>query len=257
VRLVPYAPFYDHGWHVDLEALLRRFTPRSKAVVIVHPNNPTGHFTRHADRVAIQAFCREHNLALIVDEVFLDYSLPGHDGQESFAIGSHPIPTFVLSGLSKVVALPQMKAAWIACFGEEGEQAEALQRLEVISDTFLSMSTPIQCALPGWLRQRAEPQRQIRQRLQANLKALDTILGRQTLVTRLEIEAGWFAVLRIPGLLPDDETALELLLERGVVVHPGDFYGFSGQGWLVISLLTPEQEFSAGVAAISQHFRDH
>ena len=257
VRLVPYALIYDHGWHLDLEALRRRFTPRSKAVVIVHPNNPTGHFTRHADRLAIQAFCSEHNLALIVDEVFLDYRLPGHDGQESFAIGSHAIPTFVLSGLSKVAALPQMKASWIVCFGEEVEQVEALQRLEVISDTFLSMSTPIQCALPDWLRQRAEPQRQIRQRLQANLKALDAILDRQTLVTRLESEAGWFAVLRIPGLIPDDETALELLLERGVVVHPGDFYGFSGQGRLVISLLTPEEEFSAGVAAITAHFRGH
>ncbi len=120
-----------------------------------------------------------------------------------------------------------------------------MQRLEVISDTFLSMSTPIQCALPAWLSQRAEAQQgKSGERLEANLATLDAILLRQTLVTRLEVEAGWYAVLRVPGLQPDDETALELLLERGVVVHPGDFYGFSGQGWLVVSLLTPEGEFS-------------
>jgi alanine-synthesizing transaminase len=253
VRLVPYELFYDHGWHLDLDALRRRLTSRSKAVVIVHPNNPTGHFTRYADRVAIEALCREHGLALIVDEVFLDYRLDGHAA--SFASGGHPVPTFVLSGLSKVAALPQMKAAWIACFAEEGEEAEALERLEVISDTFLSMSAPVQSAIPAWLAERAGAQGQIRQRLQANLVTLDTILGRQTLVTRLEIEAGWCGVLRIPGLRPDEETALELLLERGVVVHPGDFYGFSGQGWLVISLLAPEQEFSAGVESIARHFR--
>lgn len=255
VRLVPYELFYDHGWHLDLEALRGRVTSRSKAVVIVHPNNPTGHFTRYADRVAIEALCREHGLALIVDEVFLDYRLDGHP--TSFVIGRHPVPTFVLSGLSKVAALPQMKAAWIACFAEDGEQVEALQRLEVISDTFLSMSTPVQSALPAWLAERAGAQRQIRQRLQANVKTLDTILGRQTLVTRLQIEAGWYAVLRIPGLMPDEDTALELLVGWGVVVHPGNFYGFSGRGWLVISLLAPEQEFGAGVEAISQHFKNH
>ena len=143
VRLVSYELFYDHGWHLDLEALRRRMTPRTRAIVVVHPNNPTGHFTDRGAG-AIEALCREHGLALIVDEVFLDYGLDGHK-RESFATGSHPVPTFVLSGLSKVAALPQMKAAWIACFAE----GEAMQRLEVISDTFLSMSAPIQCALPA------------------------------------------------------------------------------------------------------------
>ncbi len=252
VRLVPYELFYDHGWHLDLEALRRSIAPRSRAVVVVHPNNPTAHFTPQADRAALEALCREHGLALIVDEVFLDYALPGHAGQ-SFATGSHPVPVFVLSGLSKVAALPQMKAAWIACFA----QAEALQRLEVISDTFLSMSAPIQCALPAWLAGRAAPQQQIRQRLQANLATLDAILGRQTLLTRLEVEAGWYAVLRVPGLQPEEETTLDLLLDRGVVVHPGGFYGFPAQGWLVVSLLPPELDFREGVEATVQHFKGH
>ena len=249
VRLVPCELFYDHGWHLDLEALRRSVTPRSRAVVIVHPNNPTGHFTRQADRAALEALCREHGLALIVDEVFLDYALPGHSG-DSFATGSHPVPAFVLSGLSKVAALPQMKVAWIACFAE----AEALQRLEVISDTFLSMSAPIQCALPAWLAGRAAAQQQIGQRLQANLATLDAILSRQTLVTRLEVEAGWYAVLRVPGLQPEGETTLDLLLDRGVVVHPGGFYGFPGKGWLVVSLLPPELDFRKGIEAVVRHF---
>jgi alanine-synthesizing transaminase len=112
VRLVPYELFYDHGWHLDLEALRRSVTPRTRAIVVVHPNNPTGHFTRPADRAALEELCREHRLALIVDEVFLDYGVAGQPGGESFAVGEHAVSTFVLSGLSKVAALPQMKAAW-------------------------------------------------------------------------------------------------------------------------------------------------
>jgi alanine-synthesizing transaminase len=247
VGLVPYELFYDHGWQLDLESLRRRVTSRTRAIIIVHPNNPTGNFTKRGEREAIEALCREQGLALIVDEVFLDYGLDQQG--ESFATGSHTVPTFVLSGLSKVAALPQMKAAWIACFAE----AEAMQRLEVISDTFLSLSAPIQCALPVWLSQRAALQGQIRERLQANLVSLDAILLRQKLVTRLAVEAGWYAVLRVPGLQPQEETALDLL-ERGVVVHPGGFFGLRGQGWLVVSLLTPREEFREGVEAIIQRF---
>jgi alanine-synthesizing transaminase len=248
VGVVSYELFYDHGWHLDLESLRRRVTSRTRAIMIIHPNNPTGNFTKRAEREAIEALCREQGLALIVDEVFLDYGLDQRG--ESFATGSHTVPTFVLSGLSKVAALPQMKAAWIACFAQGG----AMHRLEVISDTFLSLSAPIQCALPAWLSRRATLQGQIRERLKANLVSLDAILLRQKLVTRLVVEAGWYAVLRVPGLQPQEETALDLLLERGVVVHPGGFFGFTGQGWLVVSLLTPQEEFREGVEAIVQRF---
>ena len=253
VRLVAYALFYDHGWHLDLESLRRRITPRTRAITLVHPNNPTGHFTTPGERAAIEELCREHGLALIVDEVFLDYAHPGGEGVKSFAAGSHPVPTFVLSGLSKVAALPQMKAAWVACFADP----EALQRLEIISDTFLSMSAPIQGALPAWLSHRAGIQAQIMQRLQANLATLDAILLRQTLVNRLAVEAGWYAVLRVPGLQPEEQTALDLLQQHGVVVHPGGFFGFSGQGWLVVSLLAREEEFREGAEALAQHFNGH
>jgi alanine-synthesizing transaminase len=257
VRLVPYELFYDHGWHLDLEALRRAVTPRTRAIVVVHPNNPTGHFTRPTDRAALEALCREHRLALIVDEVFLDYGLAGQPSGESFAMGEHAVPTFVLSGLSKVAALPQMKAAWIACFAEGTVLAEAMQRLEVISDTFLSMSAPIQCAIPAWLGGRAALQEQIRQRVHGNLAVLDAVLRRQKLITRLEVKAGWYAVLRVPGLKPEEETALDLLVQRGVVVHPGGFFGFPGQGWLVASLLGREEVVKGGMEALSQHFNSH
>jgi alanine-synthesizing transaminase len=253
VRLVPYPLFYDHGWHLDLEALRRHVTSRTRAIAVVHPNNPTGHFTRPSERAAIEEVCRERGLALIVDEVFLDYRLGGGRGTQSFATGPHPVPTFVLSGLSKVAALPQMKAAWIACFCAACFAA-APERLEVISDTFLSMSAPIQQALPSWLNQRAAIQGQIKQRLEGNLQRLDELLLRQTLVTRLEVEAGWYAVLRVPGVQPDEQMALDLLLQRAVVVHPGSFFGFSGQGWLVVSLLTPPEEFTGGIQATCTHF---
>jgi aspartate/methionine/tyrosine aminotransferase len=249
IRLIPYQLFYDHGWHLDLDALRRRITPRTRAITLVHPNNPTGHFTRAAERAAIEDLCREHNLALIVDEVFLDYGIPPQEGQPSFVTGDHPVPTFVLSGLSKIAALPQMKAAWIACFAED-----ALQRLEVIADTFLSMSAPIQHALPEWLQHRAMLQQQIQDRVVVNIATLDTILSRQTLVTRLEIEAGWYAVVRVPELQSQEQTALDLLLKRGVVVHPGGFFGFSGQGWLVVSLLGEQKEVERGIDELCREF---
>jgi aspartate/methionine/tyrosine aminotransferase len=246
VVLKPYDLFYDHGWHLDAAALHRQITPHSRAIVVVHPNNPTGHF---APRAELEAICRQHGLALVVDEVFLDYGHGSRQG-ESFATGSHPVPTFVLSGLSKVAGLPQMKAAWLACFA----QTEALNRLEVISDTFLSMNSPIQGAIPAWLDGRATLQRQIRGRVERNLEALDQALSEQTLISRLETQAGWYAVLRVPGLRSDEETALALLKEEWVVIHPGSFFGFAGQGWLVISLLADEKEFLSGVAKVVKQF---
>ena len=167
------------------------------------------------------------------------------------------MPTFVLSGLSKVAALPQMKAAWIACFAEGAVQAEALQRLEVISDTFLSMSAPIQRAIPRWLSGRATIQHQISQRLQTNLAVLDEVLRGQNLMSRLDVEAGWYAVLRVPGLKPEEETALDLLLQQAVVIHPGGFFGFVGQGWLVVSLLAREESVKCGMEALAEHFKGH
>jgi aspartate/methionine/tyrosine aminotransferase len=253
VRLVPYPLLYDHGWQIDLKGLGERITDHTRAIAVVHPNNPTGHWTR--EREQLESVCAEHGLALVVDEVFLDYAMPGFEGR-SFASGKHPALTFVLSGISKIAALPQMKAAWIAAFGPARELAEALARLEVVADTFLSMNAPIQCALPDWLGAAGAMQAQIQKRTQANLRALDEVLARHSAVTRLEVEAGWYAVLCVPALGRDEDLAVRLIEERGVSVHPGYFFGFSGDGWLVVSLLGPEEDLRSGVEAIGSMFRD-
>jgi aspartate/methionine/tyrosine aminotransferase len=249
VRLTPYALFYDHGWHLDIEAVRQSITPRTRAIALVHPNNPTGHFTKAHERAQLETLCVEHNLALILDEVFLDYAF--HPAQaKSFAVGPHPALTFVLSGLSKIAVLPQMKAAWIAAFGPDEALKQSLTRLEIIADTFLSMNAPIQHALPHWLAHRHTMQRQISARTAKNLHLLNTMLAEQSLITRLEVEAGWYAVLRIPAIRRDEEAAIELIRKEGVFTHPGYFFGFSGDGWLVVSLLTPENDFQTGINAL-------
>ena len=255
VSLAPYPLFYDHGWHLDIEALRRLIGPKTRAIALVHPNNPTGHFTKLAERQALEALCADHGLALIVDEVFLDYVLTGETPQ-SFAAGEHPVLTFVLSGLSKVAALPQMKAAWIAAFGPEQDLKRALDRLEIIADTFLAMNAPIQCALPAWLAKRSTIQGEILTRLQANLAALDSSLASQRMVTRRDVEAGWYAILRVPALAPDEDLAIRLVREQGVSVHPGSSFGFADSGWLVLSLLPAPAEFLNGVRTIVSIFRE-
>ena len=246
---------YDHGWQLDLEGLRRRITPKTRAVVLVHPNNPTGHFTKLEEALRLAAVCREHELALIVDEVFLDYALPGIQGEDigTFAARDLGILTFIVSGISKIAGLPQMKAAWLLAMGPGA--GEAMERLEVLADTYLSMNAPVQRALPKWLAGRAGMQEQIRARVRANLKELDWMLAGSPMVNRLRVEGGWYAVLRIPALQPDERTALELL-ERGVWVHPGYFFGMGPSGWLVASLLGPEAEFSMGIAIFLDYLRE-
>jgi len=242
---------YDHGWQIDPEGFRRAITPRTRAIVLVHPNNPTGHFTKPWEAEEIARLCREFDLSLVVDEVFLDYHLG--QGSSSFAAGANlapslaGVPVFVVSGLSKIAGLPQMKAAWVVATGPQ--RAAALDRLEVIADTFLSMNAPVQWALPRWLESRDAIQNQIRARTAANLAELDRQLNSLPEVSRLDIEGGWYAILRIPALRPDDETVLGLL-DAGVWVHPGYFFGLPPTGWLVVSLLGPEREFSTGVTAL-------
>jgi len=233
---------YDHGWQIEPEGFRQAITERTRAIVLVHPNNPTGHFTKPWEAEELARLCREFDLSLIVDEVFLDYGLVG--GEQSFAAGLEGVPVFVVSGLSKIAGLPQMKAAWIVAVGREA--GEALERLEVIADTFLSMNAPVQCALPSWLAGRGGIQKQIRGRVGTNLAELDRQLGQMPGAARLEVEGGWYATLRIPALKPDEERVLELL-DHGVWVQPGGFFGMGASGWLVLSLLTPEKEFITGV----------
>jgi aspartate/methionine/tyrosine aminotransferase len=243
VKLRPYPLFYDDGWWIDFAELEKRIRSRTKAVVVVHPNNPTGHVTGATERRRLEEICARHGLALIVDEVFLDYPL-GDETLTSFAVGPHPVLTFCLSGMSKIAGLPQMKVGWIVGLGPEKVRSEAIGRLEVIADTFLSMNAPVQGALPGWLAGRKGIQRQILERVRGNLGAAE-----RSGVEVLRVVAGWSAILRLPQV-DEGDAAERLLQEVGVVVHPGSFYGIAESGRVVVSLLGPVGEFREGLERI-------
>jgi alanine-synthesizing transaminase len=248
VTLAPYPLLYDHGWQIDFPSLSKAVTNRTRAVVVVHPNNPTGSFVADEERAALNKFCRERNLALIVDEVFLDYA---HDGvgRPTFAV-NQGVLTFTLSGVSKISGLPQMKLAWIVTSGPEQAVSAALARLEVIADTYLSMSAPIQLAAPALLEQRHSIQALLRDRVRVNLGRLDRELVKQKSCRRLKVEGGWYAVLRVPVTQSDEDLAIEILRQRSVLVHPGHFYDFPSDGYLILSLITPPENFRQGIARV-------
>jgi len=269
VKLVPYPLIYDHGWQMDFHSMEKVVTARTRGVVVVHPNNPTGSYVHAGELGALNQFCLAHGLAVIVDEVFLDYPLPGETsaagavelcstGQPTAAIptfclaapsfvGNQDVLTFTLSGLSKISALPQMKVAWVVTSGPAEPVAAALARLEVIADTYLSMNAPVQWAMPVMLAQRKSIQRQLLERVRRNLLELDRQLKSQKACQRLRVEGGWYAVLRVPVTRSDEELAIELVREKAVLVHPGHFYDFESDGYLVLSLIEPEADFEEGM----------
>jgi alanine-synthesizing transaminase len=250
VKLVPYPLLYDHGWQIDIPSLYKAMNHRTRAVVVVHPNNPTGSFVADQERGALNQFCREYDLALVADEVFLDYALDGAP-RETFA-ANRDVLTFTLSGASKISGLPQMKLAWIVTSGPGEQVSAALGRLEVIADTYLSMNAPIQLAAPVLLEQRRSIQPLLLDRVRANVSELDRGLARQKTCRRLDVEGGWYAVLRVPVTQSDEDLAIEILRKLSVLVHPGHFYDFSSDGYLIVSLITPTQTFRDGIARVLQ-----
>jgi alanine-synthesizing transaminase len=248
VKAVPYPLMYDHGWQIDFDSLYKAATPQTRAVIVVYPNNPTGSYASRDETSALNAFCRQYDSALIVDEVFLDYA---HDGasRPSFVSNADAL-TFTLSGVSKISALPQMKLAWLAASGPEDRVGTALARLEVIADTYLSLSAPVQLAAPVLLEQRKQIQPVLIDRLRVNIGELDRQLSSRPSCTRLQTEGGWYAVVRVPAIQNDEDLAADLVRKVGVIVHPGHFYDFSGDGYLVLSLITEPAEFREGVALL-------
>ena len=248
VRLAPYPLIYDAGWQIDFPSLYKAVNHRTRGVVVVHPNNPTGSYVSSTEVEGLNRFCAEYNLALIVDEVFLDYA---HDGaaRTSF-VSNDNVLTFTLSGVSKISGLPQMKVAWTAASGPEEVKRQALARLEVIADTYLSMNAPLQLATPVFLEQRKNLQPLLLDRIRSNVQEFDRQLGHQKICERLRVDGGWYAVLRVPALQSDEDLAIELLRKVAVLVHPGHFYDFPSDGYLVISLITPTEEFHEGISRI-------
>jgi alanine-synthesizing transaminase len=240
----PYHLDADAFWRLDLEELAAAGA-EVRAVIVVHPNNPTGSFVAADDAAALAELCRSRSWALIADEVFLDYPLG--DGTPASLAGTSQALTFSLGGLSKSVGLPQLKLAWIAAGGPAEAVATALERLEFIADTFLSVATPVQLALPALLQRGAATRAAIGRRCRENLRSLQTAAASHPAVSVLVPEGGWSAVLRIPAVVPEDELVVELVEREGVAVHPGFFFDFPRDGHLVLSLLPTPQIFDAGV----------
>ena len=256
VTLVPYPLLRDQGFRADLHELEARIGPRTRAIILVHPNNPTGSFVRRDEAAAIEQLARRHGLALVVDEVFGDcaHGALRPDRLPSFA-GDRTALTFVLSGLSKVTAMPQVKLGWIVTLGPDAIATEAMGRLEVIADTYLSVSTPVQLALPDILAQRGPIQAAIRARVQRNLAALDaaiTALGSEAPVRRLPVDGGWYATIEVPRTHDEDAWVETLVRDEGVIVHPGYFFDYAEDGYLVVSLLPHEEPFREAITRVAQ-----
>jgi aspartate/methionine/tyrosine aminotransferase len=252
VRSVPYALGFDGAWFIDFERLSRARSERTRAIIVVSPNNPSGHYLRRAELERLA----ELGLPLISDEVFASYALRRPPDAARSALETDRTLVFALSGLSKLAALPQLKAAWIGVGGPEAAVGEALSRLELIADSYLSVGAPVQLALPELLRARASSEAHILDRLRANLGVLEHAV-KDTPISVLPVEGGWYAVARLPRTQSEEAWALGLLREQRVLAQPGYFYDFADEPFLVLSLLSPEAVFSLGVARLVEHVRRH
>lgn len=254
VTLTPFPMHLAGRWTFDLDALEAAVTSRTRAVALVHPNNPTGSFVSRDERDAVAALCRRRGLALIVDEVFLDCARgPDPDRAPSFA-GFDGALTFTLSGLSKTCLLPQLKLAWIVVSGPDAQRADALRRLEHIADTWLSVGAPVQHAAAAVLARCDVVQATLRARLEANHRALAAAL-RGTAATVLDAEGGWYRLVRLPATMSEDAWC-ERMLDAGVRVQPGYFFDVEGGAHVVLSLLPRPEDFVLGVERVSRAVRE-
>jgi aspartate/methionine/tyrosine aminotransferase len=251
VRIRQYPLRYDGIWHIDFDALEKAITPRTRGIVVVNPNNPTGSFLKRAELDRLDSLAAERGLAILSDEVFRDYAFGDDAGRVSTLAGTGRALRFSMSGLSKIAGLPQMKLGWIVATGPRSE--EALDALELIADTYLSVSTPVQVAMPRLLALSSGVMEQIRQRTALNLvRLLEAVHG--SAATLLRTEGGWYAVLQVPRTRSEEEWALKLLDQHGVLVQPGFFFDFESEAFLVLSLLPESGTFAEGVARLGQIF---
>jgi aspartate/methionine/tyrosine aminotransferase len=244
VEIRQYPLRYDGAWHIDFEALELAISPRSRAIVVVNPNNPTGSFLKTGELERLEEIALRHNLAIIADEVFCDYGFAPAADRVTTLVGDRRALTFSLSGLSKVAAMPQLKLGWIAVSGA-GHQ-DALHALDLVADTYLSVATPVQLALPQLLKSGAIVRQAIAERAAANLAWIREVFHESPAST-LNVEGGWYATLRVPNTQTEEEWALRLLQDCDLIVQPGFFYDFESEAFLVLSLLTPPEVFAEGL----------
>ena len=247
VEVIQYSLRYAEGWWLDFESLEKQLTANTKAILFVHPNNPTGSYLKKAELTQLANICAQRKIALISDEVFAEYPLTTDDTRATTLGDNGQCLTFVLGGLSKSAGLPQMKVAWLTASGPQAH--ESATQLELIADTYLSVSAPVQHALPALLLHGAAIRQQIQHRTHANLKTLN-----QSHLRPLQVEGGWYAIIQTPRSRSEEEWAIHLLEHEQTLTQPGYFYDFETDGWLVLSLLTPEADFASGVEAIERQF---
>jgi aspartate/methionine/tyrosine aminotransferase len=250
VRTVSYPLAYDGEWHLDLAALRAAASPGTRAVVVVNPANPTGHFLKRSELDHLLELCAELGLALISDEVFADFGRGDDPRRVTSVARDGPALAFTLGGLSKSCGLPQLKLAWIAAFGPEEERRGALARLDLVADTFLSVGTPVQVAAPTLLQRLPELQAPLRERIERNHDTLIRRAASPGPATLFPREGGWYALLQVPATLSEEERVLRLLAGSEVLVHPGYFFDFPREAFLVLSLLPPPEVFDEGVRRV-------
>ena len=244
----PYDLEYHGAWSIDLTSIAQALTPRTRVLIVVSPNNPTGSFVTRDELARLAHMCAERQMALVADEVFADYALePGAGSNSGRVLDRDEALVFSLGGLSKSVGLPQVKLGWIAVGGPSSLVGPALERLELVCDTYLSVSTPVQAAAPELLERGGPVREQIRARITANYRHFVARSAAAPASRGLRSEGGWYTVLQVPTLQPEEELVLDLLVNDGVLTHPGYFFDFPRESYLVISLLPPEAEFSAGI----------
>ena len=256
VRAVSYALECHGRWEIDLDSLRRGVTRRTRAVLLVSPNNPTGSFASAAELDAVAALCRTHDLALIVDEVFAPYPLVGGAPGPSVLDRPPEALAFSLGGLSKSVGLPQLKLGWIVAAGPQPLVDRALAGLELICDTYLSVATPVQMAAGELLAGGASITAGIAERVRANHAELQRLVARHPAIRLLPVDGGWYAVVRIPATRSEEAVVLDLLERERVLVHPGYFFDFPREAFLVVSLLPEPRRFGAGAAGMLEYVSD-
>ncbi len=254
LRVQPYPLHYDGHWRIDVDALVKLATPRTRALVLVNPNNPTGSFLKQDQWLQLESFAAARGIAILSDEVFSDYGWGGDSSRvSSLTRVAGNVLRFSMSGLSKVCGLPQMKLGWIVAQGPGHEKA--LTGLEWIADTFLSVSTPVQVALPRLLHFGMGVQQQILRRTQDNFARLRHAFDGESACQVLNVEGGWYAILQIPQTRDEESWCLALLDQCNVRVQPGFFYDFESEAFLVLSLLTEPGLFGEGVKRIAEFVR--
>ena len=247
MQLGYYHLVYEHGWHIDIESIRNAITPSTKAIVLIHPHNPTGMCLKTSEYAEILNLAVKHHLALIVDEVFSDYLFGTNALSVKTAANETQVLTFTLNGVSKLLGLPQMKLGWIVVSGPPEIRQEAIARMEILCDTFLSVNTPVQVALPSLMTTAKGIRDEILKRVTSNYKLLQSLIRESTPCSVLETDGGWYSILKVPQIKSDEQWALDLLERKGIYVFPGYFFDLNRETLLVISLLTEEKKFGPGV----------